>query len=281
MAVVPNWLRIALLLLSFASFQPQLRLLWMRRDSSGISLYYVLCNLIVATELFTISFFYVVNNRVEGSQFFVHNPPNVGDSIDLAQFALIWVLWLLLFTACLAYPSDRDRDSRTTVSAIYVSFLLISLVPLFVDAALDDPADQYHKWGLAFFSGAHIFLVNFIVTMLGFAAPYIQAQTIIARPPGSGPGALSLVGLAAQAVIFALLAPTWLGRLVFPWEELGAGLVNWNVLKTWYQLVGFVALDHAVFAIVQAFLLWLAVRHGRDGSPPGVPAGETAPLLGS
>lgn len=82
--------------MSFASFQPQLRLLWVRRDSSGISLYYVLWNLIVATELFTVSFFYIVNNRVEGSQFFVHNPPNVGDSLNLAQFALTWMLWLSL-----------------------------------------------------------------------------------------------------------------------------------------------------------------------------------------
>ncbi|KAB5566845.1 hypothetical protein GE09DRAFT_1284559 [Coniochaeta sp. 2T2.1] len=277
---VPNWLRIVLLLLTFASFQPQLRLLWVRRDSSGISLYYVLLNLIVATELFTISFFYVVNNRVEGSQFFVHVPPNVGDRLNLAQFALTWVLWVLLFAACLAYPSDRYRGRRTTVSAIYGSFLLISVVPLFVDAALDDPFDQYHKWGLALFGIAHIFLVNFIVSILGFVAPYLQARDIIARPPGSGPGALSLVGLAAQAVVFALLAPAWLGRLVFPWEELGAGIVNWNVLKAWWQLVGFVAFDHAVFAIAQAFLLWLAVRHARHGSPPAVRAGETDPLLG-
>lgn len=83
----------------------------MRRDSSGISLHYVLCNLIVATELFTISFFYVVNNRVEGSQFFVHNPTNVGDSIDLAQFALIWVLWLLLYV-CI--PPDTTFGLVTT-----------------------------------------------------------------------------------------------------------------------------------------------------------------------
>lgn len=183
------------------------------------------------------------------------------------------------FAACLAYPSDSDCSRRTAVSATYISFLLISVVPLFVDAALDDPSDQYHKWGLALFSSAHVFLVNSIVTILGFAAPYIQARDIIARPPGSGSGALSLLGLAWQAVVFALLAPTWLGRLVFPWEELGAGRVNWNVLKAWYQLVGFVAFDHAVFAIAQALLLWLAVRHGRQGTPSRVPAGETDPLL--
>jgi hypothetical protein len=70
------------------------------------------------------------------------------------------------FTTSLVYPADRGRDHRAAVSAIYVSFLLISVIPLFVDAALDEPSDQYRKWGLALFSSAHIFLVNFIVTIL-------------------------------------------------------------------------------------------------------------------
>jgi hypothetical protein len=67
----------------------------LRRDSSGISLYYVLFNLISATELFTISFFFLINN-VEESDVFVNRPPNAGDWLNLAQLALVWVLWLLM-----------------------------------------------------------------------------------------------------------------------------------------------------------------------------------------
>jgi uncharacterized protein with PQ loop repeat len=92
--------RSALLLLTFVSFLPQLRLLYVRKDSSGLSLFYVLFNLIVATELFTFSFLLVVNCPRDESNglpdLFIHDPPNVGDSINLAQFALVWVLWLVM-----------------------------------------------------------------------------------------------------------------------------------------------------------------------------------------
>lgn len=76
------------------SFGPQLRRLWARRDSSGLSLWHVLLNLIVATELFTFSFFLVVNYRFERSPAIVHQPPDVGDTINLVHFTLVWVLWL-------------------------------------------------------------------------------------------------------------------------------------------------------------------------------------------
>jgi len=89
-----------LLLLSFIAFLPQLWLLWVRKDSSGLSLSYALCNLIGATELFTLSFLLLVNYAGEAlnkPSLFVHySPPTVGDRINLAQFTLIWVLWVLL-----------------------------------------------------------------------------------------------------------------------------------------------------------------------------------------
>jgi hypothetical protein len=85
--------------LSFVSFLPQLRLLYARKDSVGLSLFYLLFNLIVATELFTLSFLLVVNYAREeggGADLFVHNPPDTGDRINLAQFTLVWVLWLAM-----------------------------------------------------------------------------------------------------------------------------------------------------------------------------------------
>lgn len=84
-----------LLVLSSTSFLPQLQLLWLRRDSSGISLYYVLFNLIVATELFTIDL--AMLTSVDGGNIFVHSPATTGDWLNLAQFGTVWVLWTLMY----------------------------------------------------------------------------------------------------------------------------------------------------------------------------------------
>lgn len=82
-------------MLSALSFLPQVSLLWVRRDSSGINLYYVLFNTIVATELFTVSFFLTVNH-IEAPDIFVHHPATVGDKLNLAQLTVSWLLWLVM-----------------------------------------------------------------------------------------------------------------------------------------------------------------------------------------
>jgi hypothetical protein len=84
-----------LLVLSFASFLPQLQLLWLRRDSSGISLCYVLFNLVVATELFTIDL--SILTSAEGGEIFVHSPASTGDWLNLAQFGTVWLMWALMY----------------------------------------------------------------------------------------------------------------------------------------------------------------------------------------
>lgn len=82
-------------MLSALSFLPQLWLLWSRRDSSGIDLYYVLFNTIVATELFSMSFFLTVNHT-ESPDIFVHHPLTIGDRLNLAQLTVNWILWLVI-----------------------------------------------------------------------------------------------------------------------------------------------------------------------------------------
>lgn len=85
-----------LVVLTCTSFVPQLYLLVIRHGNvSGISLNYVFLNLVVATELFAMSFLFTVN-LVQRSDLFVHNPPNAGDWINMANFAVIWVLWLVM-----------------------------------------------------------------------------------------------------------------------------------------------------------------------------------------
>lgn len=85
-----------MLLLSGASFVPQLGRLYSRGDSSGISRYYVLCNLISATEQLTLALALLVNTDDGGSDFFLHSPLTLGDRLNMAQLATVWLLSLVV-----------------------------------------------------------------------------------------------------------------------------------------------------------------------------------------
>jgi hypothetical protein len=71
-----------------------------RRDSSGISPFYVLFNLISATEQFTQCFAFVLimaaDQGPHNEDTVVHSPPSQGDWINLGHMAVVSVLWLVL-----------------------------------------------------------------------------------------------------------------------------------------------------------------------------------------
>ena len=205
------------------------------------------------------------------------------------------------FAACLIFRTSYSACQHALVLNIYVVFLLMSVVPLVIDAAINDPyephgpdpgrspggiPETFHQMCLFVFGAMHLMFINPLITLVcGFAAFLAQALTILLRPRGSGPGALSLQGLAAQAVVFGVLAPLWCGRLVFPYDgvvmRVGARADHDFDLFNWLLLVGYVPWDYALFAVAQAGLLWLAVWHGRRRSSPDAPASETDPLLGN
>ncbi|KAI1356384.1 hypothetical protein F5Y01DRAFT_323816 [Xylaria sp. FL0043] len=279
---MPNWLRIFLLILTRFTFLPQVLALLRRRDVSGISIYYVLFNLVVSTELFTLSFFFVTN-QAEGSEIFVHDPPDVGDWLNLAQFTDVCALWLLIFVLSIYFSHPEKRWQNATVVALYTSYLLISVLPAFLNALLayhhhDSP--NADRWFAALFHGSHTLFLAPLITLLAAAALPIQVRTILALPRGSGTGALSVPTLAAQAVVFAVVGATWWpGRLVFP-EDLGSPV---TYFKAWYSLVGFVPVDYAVFALAQAVLFFVAVwwshRPRKTDGCLTADAGEGEPLL--
>jgi uncharacterized protein with PQ loop repeat len=95
--VFPALLMLSRLLLvtSVFSFAPQLNRTISGRNSTGISTFYLLFNLISTTEQFALTFFYIVNH-LDDPDFFVHSPINAGDWINLAQTAVVVVLWLTL-----------------------------------------------------------------------------------------------------------------------------------------------------------------------------------------
>lgn len=115
--------------------------------------------------------------------------------------------------------------------------------------------------------------INPIVTVIGFASFFAQAHESRSR---SSLGALSIKGLAIQAVVFAVVALYWQLRMRIPEE--GWDMSPQRSFITWYQLVGWAAIDNTVFAIVQAVLLWVARR--QRGEVQGmITNGENTHLL--
>jgi hypothetical protein len=55
----------------------------------------VLFTLISTTEQFALAFFYTVNH-IEEPDMFVHLPVNTGDWLNLAQTAIVALIWLIL-----------------------------------------------------------------------------------------------------------------------------------------------------------------------------------------
>lgn len=259
--LVPNWLKIILFIASFLSFYPQLQCIWVKKDSSGISLYYILYNLISATEQFTLGFFYVVNLSKD-SDLFVNNPRNIGDWLNLVQLTVVWLMSLLLFAVCLYFSPESSRNHKAYVGAIYTSFILISILPAFINA-INPGDDEWNRWFCALFFAVHSIIINPIVTVIAICSLFIQI---------SNATALSILGLASQAFVFALVALSWTARVRFPTID----RYSLSILITWYQLVGWATVDNAVFSIIQLILFYVA-RHRQRGSSISA---DQEPLLG-
>jgi hypothetical protein len=173
---------------------------------------------------------------------------------------------------CLYLPSEhRGFSVKFAAVGTYIAFLLISVVPVFADA-INPPDHQSRLWTVALFCGIHSFYISWIITALNGVAIYYQAREIVKFPRNI---ALSRVGLATQAVIFTIMAISWIGRVSFPYEYFAEGF--WGTLTTWYELVGWAAVDTGIFALGQAFLLWRIPHEASVASGPLQP--EEQPLL--
>ncbi|KPM41720.1 hypothetical protein AK830_g4815 [Neonectria ditissima] len=260
----PNAIRIALLLLSAASFVPQLSRLLARGDSAGLAPKYILFNLIVATQQFSLGLYYIVAN--DELDLVVHSPPTAGDWLNLAQFTVVWLGHLILFGAYLFYPPSRP-GTKAALLSVYITFLLISIVPVIVIAVLPPTGtDAYgdRRWISAVFGNVSSLVVNPIVTAVAIAAYFPQARELQSR---SDVGAVSVLGLAVQAGVFLVVAIFWPLRMQVP--------RNFS-FSMWYQFGGWATLDNLVFAFVQA-VLWLMSRR-LDGAV-SQSTSESTPLI--
>jgi hypothetical protein len=104
-----------------------------------------------------------------------------------------------------------------------------------------------------------------------------QACEILAVP---FPNALSLQGLAVQAVVFTLVSVTWIWSLPCPYEKLKDHDLNCNVFFGWYATIGWIIVDSFVFSLGQAVLLVLALHRSSSSKATIQGRSETEPLLG-
>lgn len=187
------------------------------------------------------------------------------------------------FLLCLYYPSDhRDASSdNKQVTALYTSFLLVSLLPalaLLWSPPTEDREDR--RWLPALFHGVHSLWISPLATLLGLAAAFFQIRETTRADQDQQ--ALSLVGLVVQGAVFACVAASWAVRVVFPWSEVpgsdgDARRLGPGFFWSWYQLVGWAAVDNAVFALAQVVVWCVALR--RFGNMGGPKDGESEPLI--
>jgi hypothetical protein len=153
------------------------------------------------------------------------------------------------------------------MTSIYIPLLLISVGPIIFESTLPltgTNSNGDRRWVTAILSNTHAFLVNPIITIIAILALLPQARETWSR---SEPGSLSVDGLAAQAIVFAIAALYWPRRMTLS-EDMG--------FFGWYFLVGWAAVDNFVFAFVQAVLWWISTRPRLSGS---VENGETTSLI--
>lgn len=180
-------------------------------------------------------------------------------------------------------PAAKDHGSRPVKRfwALYASFLAISVIPIFVDAIFNHSGGENRhigprEWWGVLYIGFHIMYIQLPETAVGLAALLYQRRAILTRPAGTGIGSLSLMGLGLQAVTFFIFAVSWPSRLTYSWEAFDHGFLP-ILLYRWYQVEGFLPIDHAAFACVQGYLLLTTLRHSRTARE--VLAGEAEPLL--
>ncbi|KAL0944847.1 uncharacterized protein CTRU02_202734 [Colletotrichum truncatum] len=266
--ILPNWARVFLSIATVLSYLPQYHRITEQGTCDGLSLYYVFFMLISATEQISIGFFLNVNGRgLPREDVFVNNPATLGDWCNLAQLAVVWVSVLALFIQCLRYSSfsAEKRAAGCRLLVIYICFLCVSLIPMVVDAIYANSRSERRQYARDAFLFAHYLGFLPVSSILTLAAVIPQAREIRRRQ--GRPGALSLPSLAAQSVISAILAISWMIRVKYP-----PYLPSWD---GWYRLIGWPVVNNGLSAFVQGALLWRALC----SSSNDVQNGEMQPLL--
>jgi hypothetical protein len=185
----------------------------------------------------------------------------------------------------------------------YIAYFVVAIIPLFLCAIVlkaDDDKSAYREWPVVLAFTPHMLWLTYVGTVLVIMATYRQAQAILHPDPSESQSqpalasesestsqvpfslkrnSLSVCVLAIQSMLFILLAVSWIFRVVFPPLPEGATWWDSRVVKLWFEMVGSIAVDNAVFGLGQGLLLFLLVRSGRGGGDGA--AGEGEGVLGT
>ncbi|GKZ27096.1 hypothetical protein AbraIFM66951_008084 [Aspergillus brasiliensis] len=282
----PNWLRVVLLGLEITVFLPQIWRIWTQKTNTGLSLLYIFLNLLTTTERFTAGLLTAVNWTIAGADppgFFAHTPRTTGDTLNLVQLGIDWVLLLLLFILCLTYPppySPYARLTRIFLAVLYTAFTFISIIPTLADALFTifhEPGEREPDFGVAIFMGFHIYFLSTLGTLLVICAFIPQAIRLRSLPANSG--VVRVRDWTLQAVVLAMIAVSWIFRVKLPSGEDDV-LMPFRSIP-WFVRIGWPAGGTGIFAVVQGGLAVLGMM-GRKGVVGGGSGGqaETDPLLG-
>ncbi|KAL4905056.1 hypothetical protein BDW74DRAFT_18632 [Aspergillus multicolor] len=261
----PIWIRSILLVLTVASYAPQTRRFHRKKTTDRVSSRYILWNLIRATEPVGIFAFglYLIP-KLDDGVIFLHFPPSAGDHFTLWHCVVVAFMSLILFMQVVIYTKTWGKRIKLVLS--YIIFLLVSIAPPIYQAIcpLDVENNRDQDILLMLYYAPHSMLIYFILAGLSVLGIFIQARGALAAPL---PNALSLQGLAAQAVVYALLTVSWMFSLTFsiPWT-----------FYFWFMVNRWIIFDSLVFSLGQALLLGLALRRRRAGKA----AGEVSPEFG-
>ncbi|KAK1673565.1 hypothetical protein BDP55DRAFT_219476 [Colletotrichum godetiae] len=156
--ILPNSGRVLLGILSFTSFTPQYHRLREQGHCNGLSPYYVLFDLLCATEQLTIGLFLNVNNAgVLRPDAFVNTPVTAGDWLNLGQLVVVWLCTFYLFILSIRYSSGTHdtRIHKQAISTIFAIFLFFSIVPVLTDASLPASRSESRRWAQDIFVLVH------------------------------------------------------------------------------------------------------------------------------
>lgn len=149
-------------------------------------------------------------------------------------------------------------ERNTWALAAYATFLLISIIPLLIIAAMSfSHGDMGYELLMGFITFIHQLNSSPVMPIAEGVAFLMQARHITSV---QFPNALSLSGLAIKAVVFLVVAITWIWRIWFPYE-LGIHPIR-DFLPAWYEFIGCFVVDNIVFAAGQLAILWLAIYRG-------------------
>ncbi|KAF6816608.1 pq loop repeat protein [Colletotrichum plurivorum] len=256
--VLPNWARLALSIATLLSYVPQYHRLREQGHSDGLSLCYVAFSLASATEHLTVGV--LLNFGSPREDAFVEDPATAGDWFNLGQLGAVWLCSLVLFVLYLVY--SRRRDAWVFAWTVYALYLFVSIIPAVLLAIYPSPRQTRDLFLLAH----SLILLPTSTALLIFGAATQTRE--ITRRRRFGPDGLSLPGLVAQAVVFALVAISWVFRVQYP-----PYAPSWD---GWYRLVGWPVVGNGTFALIQGVLVWVAIRLPEEAEEGEL---ESRPLL--